>query len=107
MQAACDAWPPLCRPSKECSNTSHTQTHKPALAHPQKTGGNWIAAAQDLRGRVYIIDQAGDLYYDSGNPDIGIYAVCLLGVYVIGIRVCLLLAAVEVAAATEQLSCLL
>jgi hypothetical protein len=38
-------------------------------------GGNWIAAAQDMRGRVYIIDQAGDLYYDSGNPDIGIYAV--------------------------------
>jgi hypothetical protein len=28
-----------------------------------------------MRGRVYIIDQAGDLYYDSGNPDIGIYAV--------------------------------
>jgi hypothetical protein len=24
---------------------------------------------------MYIIDQAGDLYYDSGNPDIGIYAV--------------------------------
>ena len=38
-------------------------------------GGNWIASAQDMRGRVYIIDQAGDLYYDSGNPDIGIYAV--------------------------------
>lgn len=28
-----------------------------------------------MRGRMYIIDQAGDLYYDSGNPDIGIYAV--------------------------------
>jgi hypothetical protein len=28
-----------------------------------------------MRGRMYIIDQAGDLYYDSGNPEIGIYAV--------------------------------
>jgi hypothetical protein len=43
-------------------------------------GGNWIAAAQDMRGRMYIIDQAGDLYYDSGNPEIGIYAVSFLGV---------------------------
>lgn len=42
-------------------------------------GGNWIAAAQDMRGRMYIIDQAGDLYYDSGNPDIGIYAVRVWG----------------------------
>lgn len=38
-------------------------------------GGNWIAAALDENGRQYIIDQAGDLYYDTGNPDIGIYAV--------------------------------
>lgn len=32
-----------------------------------------------MRGRMYIIDQAGDLYYDSGNPEIGIYAVRSLG----------------------------
>lgn len=32
-----------------------------------------------MRGRMYIIDQAGDLYYDSGNPGIGIYAVRCLG----------------------------
>jgi hypothetical protein len=37
--------------------------------------GNWVAAAQDEAGRVFLIDQAGDLYYDSGNPEIGIYAV--------------------------------
>lgn len=44
------------------------------FVYAKTPGGNWIAAAQDMRGRMYIIDQAGDLYYDSGNPDIGIYA---------------------------------
>jgi hypothetical protein len=50
-----------------------------ALSWWRCAGGNWVAAAQDMRGRVYIIDQAGDLYYDSGNPDIGIYAVSDVG----------------------------
>lgn len=37
--------------------------------------GNWVASAADPAGRVFVIDQAGDLYYDSGNPQVGVYAV--------------------------------
>jgi hypothetical protein len=37
--------------------------------------GNWVASAVDPAGRVFVIDQAGDLYYDSGNPQVGVYAV--------------------------------
>ncbi|WIA13852.1 hypothetical protein OEZ85_002426 [Tetradesmus obliquus] len=36
--------------------------------------GNWVASAADPGGRVFVIDQAGDLYYDSGNPQVGVYA---------------------------------
>mmetsp|Transcript_26196 Transcript_26196/g.57226 ORF Transcript_26196/g.57226 Transcript_26196/m.57226 type:complete len:347 (+) Transcript_26196:169-1209(+) len=37
-------------------------------------GGNWVGAAEDEQGRLFMIDQVGDLYYDSGDPDIGMYA---------------------------------
>lgn len=53
----------------------YTDVEPSDFVYAKTPGGNWIASAQDMRGRVYIIDQAGDLYYDSGNPDIGIYAV--------------------------------
>ena len=39
-------------------------------------GGFWVAAAEDESGRLFMIDQVGDLYYDSGDPAIGLYAVC-------------------------------
>lgn len=45
------------------------------FVYAKTPGGNWVAAAQDPAGRMYLIDQAGDLYYDSGNKEIGIYAV--------------------------------
>jgi hypothetical protein len=38
-------------------------------------GGNWVAAGEDDQGRMFMIDQIGDLYYDTGNPETGIYAV--------------------------------
>ncbi len=38
-------------------------------------GGRWVAAAEDEAGRFFMIDEVGDLYYDSGDPDIGLYAV--------------------------------
>ncbi|PNW78095.1 hypothetical protein CHLRE_10g464050v5 [Chlamydomonas reinhardtii] len=36
--------------------------------------GRWVAAAEDEQGRFFMIDEVGDLYYDSGDPDIGLYA---------------------------------
>eukprot|EP00199_Chlamydomonas_sp_CCMP681_P006596 CAMPEP_0119107874 /NCGR_PEP_ID=MMETSP1180-20130426/12071_1 /TAXON_ID=3052 ORGANISM="Chlamydomonas cf sp, Strain CCMP681" /NCGR_SAMPLE_ID=MMETSP1180 /ASSEMBLY_ACC=CAM_ASM_000741 /LENGTH=286 /DNA_ID=CAMNT_0007093421 /DNA_START=299 /DNA_END=1159 /DNA_ORIENTATION=- len=36
--------------------------------------GNWLAAAEDEEGRLFMIDEVGDLYYDSGDPQIGMYA---------------------------------
>lgn len=44
------------------------------FAYARTPGGNWIAAAADETGRVYVIDQAGDLYYDSGDPALGVIA---------------------------------
>lgn len=34
-----------------------------------------MAAAEDEAGRFFMIDEIGDLYYDSGNPEVGMYAV--------------------------------
>lgn len=34
-----------------------------------------MAAAEDEAGRFFMIDEVGDLYYDSGDPQIGLYAV--------------------------------
>ncbi|KAJ9507944.1 hypothetical protein QJQ45_021182 [Haematococcus lacustris] len=37
-------------------------------------GGNWVAAAEDQQGRLFMVDEIGDLYYDSGDRDVGLYA---------------------------------
>lgn len=37
--------------------------------------GSWVAAAEDKQGRFFMIDQAGDLYFDTGDPQVGMYAV--------------------------------
>ena len=47
-------------------------------------GGHWVAAAEDKEKRLFMIDEIGDLYYDSGDPDVGLYAVsagCTGGLY--------------------------
>ncbi|MEW5301019.1 MAG: hypothetical protein WDW38_009412 [Sanguina aurantia] len=36
--------------------------------------GSWVAAAEDKQGRFFMIDQAGDLYFDTGDPQVGMYA---------------------------------
>jgi hypothetical protein len=38
-------------------------------------GGRWVAASEDDSGRLFMVDEIGDLYYDSGDEDIGLYAV--------------------------------
>lgn len=47
------------------------------FVYAKTPGGHWIAAATDPQGRLYMIDEIGDLYYDSGSPQIGLYAVCM------------------------------
>ncbi|CAD7704302.1 unnamed protein product, partial [Ostreobium quekettii] len=37
--------------------------------------GTTYLASQDSKGRMYMVDQAGNLYYDSGLPQIGWYIV--------------------------------
>lgn len=36
-------------------------------------GGHWVAVSEDSEGRHFMIDEAGDLYYDTGDPEMGIY----------------------------------
>ena len=38
-------------------------------------GGNQVAVAEDPQGRTFFIDKAGNLYYDTGDADIGAYLV--------------------------------
>lgn len=40
--------------------------------------GNQVAVAEDSRGRTFFIDKAGNLYYDTGDVNIGAYLVSLL-----------------------------
>lgn len=37
--------------------------------------GHWLATAADPQGRLYMIDELGDLFYDSGDPKLGMFAV--------------------------------
>lgn len=37
--------------------------------------GHWLATAADPQGRLFMVDELGDLYYDSGDPRLGMFAV--------------------------------
>ena len=37
--------------------------------------GNFAMVNYDGSGRMYMIDEAGTLYYDTGEPSLGIYIV--------------------------------
>lgn len=52
----------------------YTDVAPDEFVYAKTPGGNWIAAAQDPEGRLFMIDEIGDLYYDSGDPRVGIYA---------------------------------
>ena len=38
-------------------------------------GGNQVAVGEDSRGRTFFIDKGGNLYYDTGDVNIGAYLV--------------------------------
>lgn len=52
-----------------------TDVDKEDFVYFKTPGGNWVASAVDEQGRVYMIDEIGDLYYDTGNPEVGMYMV--------------------------------
>lgn len=39
--------------------------------------GNQVMVGEDTDGRVYFVDKGGNLYYDSGDPEVGMYVVSL------------------------------
>jgi len=41
----------------------------------QTREGRWLATAADEQGRLLMVDELGDLFYDSGDPKLGMYAV--------------------------------
>lgn len=41
--------------------------------------GNPVAVTADKRGNIMMIDKAGNLYYDAGSPQLGIYMVSMKG----------------------------
>lgn len=41
--------------------------------------GNPVAVTADKRGNIMMVDQAGNLYYDAGSPQLGIYMVSMKG----------------------------
>jgi hypothetical protein len=38
-------------------------------------GGHWLGVGEDKRGRHFMVDEVGDLYYDTGSQKTGIYVV--------------------------------
>ena len=53
----------------------YTDVPPEQFSYMRTPGGHWVAAAQDTSGRLFMIDEIGDLYYDSGDAQIGLYAV--------------------------------
>ncbi|KAK9868064.1 hypothetical protein WJX84_000029 [Apatococcus fuscideae] len=49
------------------------------LNYVKTKAGNWAMVNYDGSGRMYMIDEAGTLYYDTGEPAMGIYIVDLQG----------------------------
>ncbi|KAK9800854.1 hypothetical protein WJX73_000228 [Symbiochloris irregularis] len=45
------------------------------ISYVTTKAGNQVAVAEDPSGRTFFIDQAGNLYYDTGDKDIGAYVV--------------------------------
>jgi len=38
-------------------------------------GGNKVAVYKDSAGRVWMVDKAGDVFLDTGDPDVGVFAI--------------------------------
>ncbi|GIL61428.1 hypothetical protein Vafri_15877 [Volvox africanus] len=62
------------KPPIDFTLAGYTDLRPDEFVYFKTPGGRWVAAAEDEQGRFFMIDEVGDLYYDSGNPDIGLYA---------------------------------
>ena len=53
---------------------------KEGMQYMMTKAGNQVMVGEDQDGRVYFIDKGGNFYYDSGDPEVGMYAVsrCIL-----------------------------
>jgi hypothetical protein len=58
------------------------------LTVAKTAGGAPVAAFQDEQGNIFLIDPNGNLYYDTGDPKLGIYFVdpkgTMLNIYIDG-----------------------
>ena len=43
--------------------------------------GNPVALFQDEQGNIFMIDPNGNLYYDTGDPKLGVYFVRHLAIF--------------------------
>ena len=48
---------------------------KEGMNYVKTKAGNFAMVNYDSSGRMYMIDEAGTLYYDTGEPSMGIYIV--------------------------------
>ncbi|KXZ41595.1 hypothetical protein GPECTOR_375g164 [Gonium pectorale] len=62
------------KPPIDFSLAGYTDLRPEEFFYFKTPGGRWVAAAEDDQGRFFMIDEVGDLYYDSGDPDVGLYA---------------------------------
>eukprot|EP00798_Chlamydomonas_sp_ICE-L_P018864 gene18864-25419_t len=63
----------LSKPDIDFNLAGFTDIPPEQFVYFKTPGGNWVASAQDEEGRLFMIDQIGDLYYDTGDPEIGFY----------------------------------
>lgn len=50
-------------------------TTESGLTVAKTAGGNPVAAFSDEAGNIFLIDPNGNLYYDTGDPKLGVYFV--------------------------------
>ncbi|EFJ49095.1 hypothetical protein VOLCADRAFT_117417 [Volvox carteri f. nagariensis] len=62
------------KPPVDFTLAGYTDLKPEEFVYFKTPGGRWVAAAEDDQGRFFMIDEVGDLYYDSGDPDVGLYA---------------------------------
>lgn len=48
---------------------------KAGIRYLKTDKGNPVAVSLDDRGNIMMVDPAGNLYYDTGSPQLGIYMV--------------------------------
>lgn len=61
------------KPDIDFSLVGYTDLRPQDFTYLKTRGGHWVAAAQDQEGRIFMVDEIGDLYYDTGDSSTGMY----------------------------------